>query len=111
MRLVTYVFVRHLTSLQQSQKKAADSAAAAARAEKQASEGVCSLDEARVRCSTLEVENATLRALTQDVHSEGAEAAGRCKAAFLSICDKNDSFCRLAEAESKVVHLDQALRY
>jgi hypothetical protein len=37
-----------------------------------------SLDEARARCSSLEVENATLRALTQDVHSEGAQAAGRC---------------------------------
>ena len=67
--------------MQQTQKKASDAATASARAEQQASESTRSLDEARVRCSSLEVENATLRALTQDVHSEGAEAAGRCSAA------------------------------
>ena len=67
--------------MQQTQKKASDAATASARAEQQASESSRSLDEARVRCSSLEVENATLRALTQDVHSEGAEAAGRCSAA------------------------------
>jgi len=69
--------VPHIIFLQQMQKKASDSSAAAARAEQQASDVARSLDEARARCSSLEVENATLRALTQDVHSEGAEAAGR----------------------------------
>ncbi len=115
LRFLSFLLSRLTLAPQQTQKKASDSAAAVARAEQQASDHMRLLDEVRARCSSLEVENATLRAITQDVHSEGAESAGRFDDAGFHFSHAHDiqydRICRLAEAQSKAIQLEEALRY